>query len=191
MTVLFSAGVLLACRSDKDTAGAKAPEPAPVVAPAPAVATDVHLLPVGAPAPDISGKAHDGSDFSLAKLQGKAVIVYFYPKDDTPGCTIEAQDFRDASPDFASVGAVVVGVSMDGPESHRAFAEKHQLNFPLLSDPDGAIAAEFGVSTARGVAQRTTFVIGRDGKIAKVFADVSVKGHSAEVLAAAKQAAGT
>ena len=174
---------------------APAPAPAPAAnAPAPAAAAedaDAKLLAVGTPAPEVSGKAVDGSEVSLASLKGKPVVVYFYPKDNTPGCTTEAQDFRDDSAAFAEMGAVVVGVSMDSPESHKAFAEQHQLKFPLLSDPDGAIAAKFGVDTSRGVAKRTTFVIGKDGKVAKVFPGVKVQGHSDEVLAAVKEAAGS
>jgi peroxiredoxin Q/BCP len=193
-TIVAAAALLIACKSDKPGAD-KAPEPAPAPqaapapSPAPAESPNANLLAVGAPAPDVSGTAHDGTEISLAKLKGKPVVVYFYPKDDTPGCTVEAQAFRDSSSEFTALGAVVVGVSMDDLESHKAFAEKHQLNFPLLPDKDGAIAAKFGVNTTRGVAKRTTFVIGKDGTIVNVFPDVNVDGHSALVLAAVKEAA--
>jgi peroxiredoxin Q/BCP len=201
--VVSAALALVACKSQTDappaasaapaaaTPAAAPAAPAPAAPAAPAAPGDEKLLAVGAPAPDVTGKAFDGTEVSLAKLAGKPVVVYFYPKDGTPGCTTEARDFRDDSAAFAALGAAVVGVSMDTPESHKGFAETEKLTFPLLSDPDGAIAAKFGVDTTRGFAKRTTFVIGKDGKIAKVFPDVHVQGHSDEVLAAVKAAAGT
>jgi peroxiredoxin Q/BCP len=203
--VMFSAALALAaCRKADEKAAGVAPAPAPAAAPAaaapaaptaaapaPAPLGDSKLLAVGTPAPDVTGKSFDGQEISLAKLVGKPVVVYFYPKDGSPGCTTEAHDFRDDSAAFAALGAVVVGVSTDTIESHKSFTETEKLNFPLLSDADGKIAAKFGVDTTRGYARRTTFVIGKDGKIAKVFPDVHVQGHSDEVLAAVKEAAGT
>lgn len=206
-----SAATVGACK--KEEAPAPAPSPAPTAeapaapaeapaktpgeaalaaaaaAPAPAPAPASKLLAVGTPAPEVTGKAFDGKEISLAKLKGKPVVLYFYPKDNTPGCTVEAQTFRDDSAALAALGATVIGVSMDSPESHKSFTETQKLNFPLLSDPDGAIAAKFGVDTSRGFAQRTTFVIGKDGTIAKVFPEVKVQGHGDEVLAAVKEAA--
>jgi peroxiredoxin Q/BCP len=146
----------------------------------PAAATATPLAP-GAPAPDFTAEAHDGRTIHLQDLRGKPVVLYFYPKDETPGCTAEAQDFRDELPDLAATGATVIGVSMDSLDSHREFAKNHQLTFPLLSDPDGAIAARYGVSTASGHARRVTFVIDGKGTIAKVFPQVSVQGHADEV----------
>jgi peroxiredoxin Q/BCP len=206
-----SATTVGACKKDQDVPAA-APSPAPTAAApaaapaeapaknpaeaalaaataAPAPAPTSKLLAVGTPAPDVKGKSFDGKDISLAALKGKPVVLYFYPKDNTPGCTVEAQTFRDDSAAFAALGATVIGVSMDSPESHKSFTEGQKLNFPLLSDPDGAIAAKFGVDTSRGFAQRTTFVIGKDGTIAKVFPEVKVQGHGDEVLAAVKEVA--
>jgi thioredoxin-dependent peroxiredoxin len=141
-------------------------------------------LAEGTEAPDFTAPAHDGTTVELAKLRGKPVVLYFYPKDETPGCTVEAQTFRDELPELAKLDATLVGVSMDTLESHKAFAENHKLNFPLISDADGAIAAKYGVDTSRGYTARVTFVIGADGKIAKVYPAVQVQGHADEVLAA-------
>jgi peroxiredoxin Q/BCP len=141
-------------------------------------------LAEGAEAPDFTAQAHDGSTVELAKLRGKPVVLYFYPKDETPGCTVEAQAFRDDLPELQKLDAHVIGVSMDNLESHKAFADNHKLNFPLISDADGAIAAKYGVDTSKGYTARVTFVIGPDGKIAKVYPAVQVQGHADEVLAA-------
>jgi peroxiredoxin Q/BCP len=141
-------------------------------------------LAEGQEAPDFTAPAHDGSTVELAKLRGKPVILYFYPKDETPGCTVEAQSFRDELPELAKLDATLIGVSMDTLESHKAFADNHKLNFPLISDADGAIAAKYGVDTSKGYTARVTFVIGADGKIAKVYPAVQVQGHADEVLAA-------
>ena len=141
-------------------------------------------LAEGTEAPDFTAQAHDGSTVELAKLRGKPVVLYFYPKDETPGCTVEAQAFRDDLPELQKLDAHVIGVSMDNLESHKAFADNHKLNFPLISDADGAIAAKYGVDTSKGYTARVTFVIGPDGKIAKVYPAVQVQGHADEVLAA-------
>jgi peroxiredoxin Q/BCP len=141
-------------------------------------------LAEGQEAPDFTAQAHDGSTVELAKLRGKPVVLYFYPKDETPGCTVEAQSFRDELPELAKLDATLIGVSMDTLESHKAFADNHKLNFPLISDADGAIAAKYGVDTSKGYTARVTFVIGPDGKIAKVYPAVQVQGHADEVLAA-------
>ena len=127
---------------------------------------------------------------TLSDFQGKqAVVLYFIPKDDTPGCTVEACAFRDLSKDFAEAGAVVFGISMDDVESHRKFAEKFHLPFPLLADADGAVSNAYGVykeknfygKKSMGI-ERTTFLIGRDGKIAKVYPRVKVDQHAETVL---------
>lgn len=141
------------------------------------------LLAEGQEAPSFTAEAHDGSTIELAKLRGEPVVLYFYPKDETPGCTAEAQAFRDEQPEFEKLNAKVIGVSFDSLESHKAFAENHQLNFPLVADPGGEIAAKYGVDTSRGVAARVTFVIDAQGKIAKVYPKVQVQGHADEVLA--------
>lgn len=142
------------------------------------------LLAVGASAPAIKVTAHDGTTFDLASLRGKVVVVYFYPKDETPGCTVEAEGLRDKFPDLGKSGAMLVGVSTDDAASHKSFAEKHSLPFPLLPDTDHAIAKAFGVPITAGFARRVTFVIDRQGKIAKVFPDVRPRVHAPEVVEA-------
>ena len=149
-------------------------------------------LKVGEPAPDVSLVSDAGETVSLSDFRGKqAVVLYFYPKDDTPGCTKEACSFRDLSADFAEKGAVILGVSPDDTTSHVKFRDKFSLPFPLLSDPGAEVAQRFGIWVEKtnygrkymGV-ERTTVVIGKDGTIKKVFSKVSVDGHVAEVLAA-------
>ncbi|MEW6252288.1 MAG: thioredoxin-dependent thiol peroxidase [Planctomycetota bacterium] len=134
--------------------------------------------------PDETGHTHRLSDY-----RGRAVVLYFYPKDDTPGCTIEACNFRDQLSAFTDVDAVVLGVSPDTVESHHRFSSKHGLNFTLLADADHHVAEQYGVwvqkqrptGPAMGIA-RTTFVIDRDGRIAHVFRNVKPEQHEAEVL---------
>jgi peroxiredoxin Q/BCP len=143
------------------------------------------ILDEGAPAPNFTLKTDDGTDVTLETLQDKPVVLFFYPKDDTPGCTIECKEFRDARPAF-SARAHVFGISPDDMASHQAFRDKYGLNFPLLSDPGHRVANQFGVwgpkkSGNEGI-HRTTFVI-RDQKIVRVFRDVKPEGHAAEVLA--------
>ncbi len=135
----------------------------------------------GAPAPAFKAKGDDGKEYSLASLKGKTIVLYFYPKDDTPGCTIEAQEFRDAFEKFTAKGAIVLGVSLDDAASHAAFRAKHKLNFPLLVSGE-VIAKAYGVPVNGGYAARQTFVIGKDGKLKKVFRQVTPRGHSAEIL---------
>jgi len=147
---------------------------------------------VGAPAPDFSLTNHAGETVALGDFRDRqAVVLYFYPKDDTPGCTKEACYFRDLSAEFAQKDAVILGVSPDSVASHVKFRDKFSLPFPLLSDPGAEIATRYGVwkeksmygKTFMGV-ERTTFVIGKDGTIRKVFPKVSVERHADEVLAA-------
>lgn len=140
----------------------------------------------GAAAPAVTFALSDGERLSLASLTGKPVVVYFYPKDDTPGCTVEAQEIRDLHEDLKSTGAVVIGVSTDAAESHQAFAQKHALPFALASDPSGDVAKAFGVPMKNGRVTRVSFVIGADGRIKQTFAQVTPKGHAAELLAALK-----
>jgi thioredoxin-dependent peroxiredoxin len=140
----------------------------------------------GEAAPNFTLKTDDGTLVTLAELQDKPVVLFFYPKDDTPGCTIECKEFRDARPAFAA-RAHVFGISPDDAASHQAFRAKYALNFPLLSDPGHRVADQFGVwalkkSGNEGI-HRTTFVI-HGSKIARVFTDVKPEGHAAEVLAA-------
>jgi len=145
-------------------------------------------LAVGAAVPALELRAHTGQTIELAKL-GKPAVVYFYPKDDTPGCTIEAQEIRDLWKEIESTGAVVVGVSTDGSASHQAFAEKYELPFLLVPDEDHAIAKAFGVAIKNGKAARVSFVLDASGRISKVFPKVTPKGHGSELLAALGQGA--
>lgn len=145
------------------------------------------LLEVGAPAPALRATAHTGEPVDLAAFRGKPVVVYFYPKDDTPGCTVEAQEIRDLWSDLQASSAVVLGVSSDDGTSHQQFAEKHALPFLLLPDMDHRIAQAFGVPLNNGRARRVSFVIDRQGKIAKVFPEVKPQGHGRELLDAVRE----
>lgn len=145
---------------------------------APGAATEIA---VGKPAPDFSLKAHDGTDLSLSKLKGKPVVLYFYPRDETPGCTKEACSFRDAWQDLSKTGVVLIGVSTDTDESHKAFAEHHKLPFHLASDAKGDLAKAFGVPNRGGFLGRQSFVIGKDGNVKKIYRDVDVAKHAAEI----------
>jgi peroxiredoxin Q/BCP len=168
--VLALACALGACQSNKTS------ESTPAAAPS-------GLAMEGSPAPVIESTAHDGTKVSMAALKGKPVVVYFYPKDDTPGCTREAGEIRDLYEKIQQTGAVVLGVSTDDNVSHTAFATKYNLPFMLLPDKDGAIAKAFGVPLRLGTAKRVTFVIDRAGKISKVYPEVNPTGHGAEILA--------
>jgi peroxiredoxin Q/BCP len=164
------------------------PSPAPASAPAPVATTaaattaSAGLAAQGSAAPAIDTTAHNGEHVSLAALRGKSVVVYFYPKDDTPGCTKEACELRDSWDKIKAAGAVVLGVSTQDTASHVAFADKYKLPFLLLPDPDGTITKAYGVPMHNGLAKRVTFVIDPQGKIAKVFPDVNPSGHAAEIL---------
>jgi thioredoxin-dependent peroxiredoxin len=145
----------------------------------------------GSPAPDFTLASDTGDMVTLSSLKGSPVILYFYPKDDTPGCTAQACGIRDAWKDFEAAGAVVLGVSPDGEESHAKFKEKYDLPFTLLADIDHAVADAYGVwgeksyagKTYMGV-DRSTFVIGADGNVAKVFRQVKPAEHADQVLEA-------
>jgi thioredoxin-dependent peroxiredoxin len=147
-------------------------------------------LAVGAPAPALRTVAHDGTEIDLTSLQGKQMLVYFYPKDDTPGCTKEACAFRDVWNRYEEAGVRLVGVSSDSDESHRAFAKEHRLPFPLIADEEHAWASAFGVDTTLGMTSRDSFLIGADGKVAKVYRGVDPGVHADEVLADAKALGG-
>lgn len=142
-------------------------------------------LAKGDPAPDFELPDMDGNMWRLADLRGKKVIVYFYPADDTPGCTAEACDFRDAYPDLAAAGYTVLGVSPQGADSHRRFTEKHGLNFPLLIDEDFATARKYGVTSDQeayfqGIplkVKRATFLIDEDGALIDAQYGVKARGH--------------
>lgn len=140
----------------------------------------------GKPAPMVKAKAQDGTDIDLAALKGKQVVLYFYPKDETPGCTKEACAFRDAWNELAKTGVVLVGISTDSLESHKQFAEHHKLPFHLISDADGSIAKAYGVPSNAGFLGRQTFVIGSDGNVKKIYRSVDVSKHASEILADVK-----
>ena len=129
---------------------------------------------------------HDGRHIALSELRGRWVALYFYPKDDTPGCTKEACSFRDAAQPLEQAGIVVLGVSEQGAASHAAFAQKYHLPFPLLPDEKGEIAGAYRVPVTIGLARRVTYLIGKDGHIARVWPSVSPTGHAQEILAAVK-----
>ena len=159
---------------------ASAASPASAPGPAPSTAAAPDPL-VGHAAPDFTAKTQSGADVHLAALKGKPVVVYFYPKDETPGCTKEACSFRDAWTDLDKQGVVLIGISADTDASHRAFAEHHKLPFLLVSDPDGKIAGQFGVPFTAGYPQRQSFVIGRDGSVVNAYRKVDVTKHAKEI----------
>ena len=143
------------------------------------------MLKVGDQAPDLTLETDDGSKVAIAQLRDKPVVLFFYPKDDTPGCTIECKEFRDARAAFENK-AHVFGISADDVASHQAFRDKFGLNFPLLADPGGKAASAFGVWTDSQwgfMAKRTTFIL-EAGKITRVFDSVKPQGHAQEVLGA-------
>lgn len=139
------------------------------------------LLEVGAEAPALASVAHDGTAIDLRKL-GKPALIYFYPKDDTPGCTAEACAFRDIWSEYEAAGVLVVGVSTDDDASHREFATKHELTFPLVADVNEAWAKAFGVKVNAGYAERVSFLLDASGKVAKVYPGVDPGVHAREVL---------
>jgi thioredoxin-dependent peroxiredoxin len=140
-------------------------------------------LAVGSPPPDFTATAQDGSTVHLAGLKGKPVVVYFYPKDETAGCTKEACSFRDAWDALSKKGVVLVGISADADDSHKAFAAHYKLPFLLVSDKDGAIAASFGVPVHDGHIARQSFVVGPDGLVKKIYRKVDVTVHAQEIMA--------
>jgi len=148
-------------------------------------------LVVGAKAPAFSAPDQSGKTVSLSDFKGKKVVLYFYPKDDTPGCTTEACSFRDEHSAFLKKGAVVLGVSPDSAKSHTKFIKKFSLPFPLLADEDKTIANDYGVWVEKSMygkkymgVERSTFVIGPDGKLLAIYRKVKPAEHTAEVLAA-------
>ena len=159
-----------------------APAAAPPTAPQPAAAVLTDELTVGAAPPDFTATAQDGTAVHLAALKGKPVVVYFYPKDETPGCTKEACSFRDAWDALAKKGVVMIGVSADTADSHKAFAATHKLPFLLVSDADGQLAKSFGVPF-QGYTARQSFVIGSDGLLKKIYRKVDVSVHAQEIMA--------
>ena len=147
----------------------------------------------GAPAPAFTLPRDGGGEVSLAELKGRAVAIYFYPKDDTSGCTKEAIEFTALADEFAAAGAVVLGVSKDSVKAHDRFKAKHELGVILLSDEDGGLCEAWGVWVEKSMygrkymgIERTTVLVDRDGTVAKVWRKVKPAGHAAEVLKAVK-----
>jgi peroxiredoxin Q/BCP len=143
-----------------------------------------HLLQPNDPAPAFSAKDQSGNTRALAEFKGKPVVLYFYPKDGTPGCTKEACAFRDSWKKLQETGAVVLGVSRDSVEKHASFAKEHNLPFPLLADESGDICKAYGVGSTFGLASRVTFLVGRDGKVARTWPDVDPAVHADQVISA-------
>jgi peroxiredoxin Q/BCP len=152
------------------------------------------MVETGAPAPDFTLPDQQGQGVTLSKLKGSPIVLYFYPKDDTPGCTKEACAFRDAFAEYERAGARILGVSPDGVETHARFIKKYGLPFTLLADSDKEVCKAFGVwkekkmygKSSMGV-ERTTFVIDAEGIVRRIFPKVKVDGHSQAVLEAVKE----
>jgi peroxiredoxin Q/BCP len=150
-------------------------------------------MKVGQKAPDFSVQDDSGKTVKLSDLKGKKIVLYFYPKDDTPGCTKEACNFRDGIAAIKKAGAVVLGVSADSVASHKKFKDKYDLNFPLLADTDKKVIEAYDVWQEKSLygrkymgIVRATYIIGKDGKITHIFPKVKVAEHADEVLAALK-----
>ena len=177
--------ILLVCLFTVLGCSKATPAPEPAAAPAsPSTAAPSPQsggITVGKAPPDFTVKDQDGKELHLAALKGKQVVIYFYPKDETPGCTKEACAFRDAFAELSKKGAILIGVSGDSDESHRAFIKSHQLPFALVSDPKGELAEKFGVPFRLGFASRQTFVIGADGNVKKLYRSVDVAAHAKEI----------
>jgi peroxiredoxin Q/BCP len=167
LTLVLMLGMAAACARSRQGSQAPAPD---------------DLLAVGTPAPDFEATAHDGSRVHLAELRGRDVVLYFYPKDDTPGCTKEACSFRDAWAPLQAAGVVVLGVSTQDAGSHGAFAQKYHLPFPLIPDERGELAARYRVPVTLGLARRITYLIGKDGRVACVWSRVDVGRHAQDIL---------
>lgn len=146
------------------------------------------LLSEGTKAPDFTLQDQTGREVTLSKELTKGhVVLYFYPKDNTPGCIKEACSFRDLSEEFLFAGALVFGISTDDVDSHRKFYEKYELTFTLLADPDGTVTQLYGATGILNLASRVTFLIDSSGIIRKVYPDVDVKTHSVELLQAVRE----
>lgn len=149
-------------------------------------ATETQMQPqTGSPAPDFSLATSDGSQVSLKDYKGKWVVLYFYPKDMTSGCTVEAKNFQRDLDKYNQTGAVILGVSVDSPDSHKQFCAKEGLTFKLLADPGGKVSAQYGSTMqyqGATMAARNTFIINPEGKIAKVYTGVKPAEHSEQVL---------
>ncbi|MGD0728959.1 MAG: peroxiredoxin [Candidatus Micrarchaeaceae archaeon] len=148
------------------------------------------MVSQGSKAPDFNLQGNDGKSHKLSDFKGKYVVLYFYPRDDTPGCTMEAKGFNESLSELKKLGAEVIGISKDDIASHRKFCEKYSLGFLLLSDPDFSVMKKYGAYGDRGIfgmgTLRKTFIIDKSGKIAKVFEKVHPLGHDKEVISMLK-----
>lgn len=147
------------------------------------------MITVGQLVPDFTLEDQDGKSHTLSQYRGKRVVLYFYPKDMTPGCTVQAEGMRDSMNDLEAKGIIVLGVSVDDVKSHKKFVEKHNLNFPLLSDIDKKVVQEYGVWKEKSMfgkkymgIQRDTFLIDEEGKLIKHFEKVSPLKHAGQIL---------
>jgi peroxiredoxin Q/BCP len=187
--ILFALPLLVACANPSPaanvatTSASAAPTTDTTTTPAP----NTTELTVGKSAPDFDLTASDGTKLSLKSLKGKPVVLYFYPKDETPGCTTEACSFRDGWEALQKSGVTLIGVSTDDDASHKAFADHHKLPFKLVSDPQGTLAKAYGVdtmSTPMGtLLKRQTVVIDKDGNVKKIYRTVDVSKHAQEIQA--------
>jgi len=181
--ILGLSALIASCSKEpRATIAATAPsltEPSPSAT----ASSSARELVEGAPAPEFSATSHTGAQLRLSALRGKPVVVYFYPKDETPGCTKQACAFRDAWKDLEKTGVVLIGISTDSAESHQAFAKHHDLPFHLVSDERGAIAAMFDVPNRAGFLARQSFVIDANGRIKKIYRQVDVTRHARDILA--------
>lgn len=148
------------------------------------------LLEPGTPAPDFEGTNQDGAPIRLRDFKGRSVVLYFYPEDDTPGCTREACAFRDDIQAFQASGAVVLGISVQDEASHRSFRGKYHLTFDLVADPAKRITQAYNALSLFGLAKRVTYVVGPDGKILAAYRRVDPKTHSKEALRILSEARG-
>ncbi len=142
---------------------------------------------VGDKVPDIEVLNNEGKKTKLSDFRGKKVVLYFYPRDDTPGCTREACNFRDDINEIRKLDAEVIGVSVDSPESHKKFISKYKLNFPLLADKEKTLTKAFGALKFTGTASRVTYIIGKDGTVKGFFPKVSPDNHSKEIIETLKR----
>lgn len=140
------------------------------------------MLEQGQTLPEVELTTEDGEGVTPESLLGQKTVLYFYPKDDTPGCTKEACAFRDSMEDFRREGVRVYGVSLDSPESHRSFRREYGLNFPLLSDEDGSAAHAFGILGENGLAWRVSFLLDSEGRVGRVYPEVDPQTHAPEIL---------
>lgn len=181
LAFVLGAAMLVGCKNESSQGAAPAPSGS---TPAPAAA--IVTLHEGDVAPTVAMPLQSGKTVHLADFKGKPVAVYFYPKDQTPGCTVEAQQIRDNYTDLQKEGITVIGVSAQDEASHKAFIEKEKLPFDLAIDDKGAIGNAFGVPMTMGYHARHTFLIDKDGKVKKIWRSVKPDGHAQEILVAAK-----